>query len=66
MADAEACSEVFSLLERLKSGEKVLCKICKKGYYTPYNTTADKAQYFNCSNPECNNYYHWDPVINLE
>ena len=49
MADAEAGSEVFSLLERLKSGEKVLCEICKKGYYTPYNTTADKAQYF----PHC-------------
>lgn len=58
--------EAGSLLERLKSGEKVLCRVCGKGYFIPYNTTADKAHCFNCSNPDCKNFYHWDPVIDIE
>ena len=54
------------LIDRLTRGEIIKCKVCGKGYYIPYNTTAEKAHSFNCSNPDCNSYIHWDPVINLE
>lgn len=43
-----------SLTSRLRSGEKVLCDECKKGYLIPYNTTPDKAHSFICSNQNCN------------
>lgn len=54
------------LIDRLKNGEKIECKVCYKGYYIPYNTSADKAHSFCCSNPECNSSVHWDPVIDIE
>lgn len=53
-------------LSRIKKGEKIKCTICHKGYYIPYNTTADKAHSFNCSNPKCNGHYDFDPIINIE
>ena len=61
-----AKEEADNLSDKLRSGEKVLCEKCGKGYYIPYNTTADKAHNFNCSNPDCNNFIHWDAVIDLE
>lgn len=54
------------ILIRLKSGEKVKCPVCHKGHLLPYNTTADKAHYFNCSDKKCSGHYHWDPVIDIE
>jgi len=54
------------LIDRLAKGEKVQCEVCGKGYYIPYNSTADKAHYFNCSNPDCDGYFHWDPMIEIE
>lgn len=51
---------------KLRAGKKMICPVCKKGYFVPFNTTADKAHYFNCSNENCNEYIHFDPVINLE
>lgn len=54
------------LVEKLLSGEKVQCDKCKKGHYVPYNTTADKAHCFYCSNTECDSRIHWDPIINIE
>lgn len=53
-------------LERLRKGEKVYCDKCGKGYFVPYNTSAEKAHSFDCSNPKCDNHVHWDPVINIE
>lgn len=55
-----------NLLERLRNGETLRCSRCGTGHMVPYNASADKAHSFNCSNPECNNYIHWDPVIELE
>ncbi len=55
-----------SILERLRSGESVLCEICKKGFYIPYNTTPDKAHSFNCSNSDCNNRINIDAIIDIE
>ena len=55
-----------SKIEQLRSGEKVLCDKCRKGYFIPYNTTADKAHAFNCSNPDCGNYIQFDAVIDIE
>lgn len=56
----------ISILDRLRRGEKVECAKCHNGYLIPYNTTADKAHSFNCSNEECDGHYQWDPVINFE
>ena len=53
-------------LERLRSGEKVRCEKCGKGFFVPYATTVDKATYFDCSNPKCDNYVHCDPQIDIE
>jgi len=55
-----------SLFERLKNGEKIICSKCGKGYFIPYNTSANKAHAFNCSNSECGNYLHFDPTINID
>ncbi len=55
-----------NLLNELKSTKKVLCRKCKNGYYIPYNTTADKAHTFYCSNSECDSYIHIDPLVDIE
>lgn len=52
--------------ERLSSGEKVLCPKCHQGYFVPYKAPADKAHWFECSNPNCDCHYHWDPAIFIE
>lgn len=60
---AENNDDIFT---RLKNGEKVICSICHKGFYIPYNATPDKAHSFVCSNKNCNGHYHWDPNIDIE
>lgn len=55
-----------SQLEKLRAGEKIICPKCKSGYFIPYNTTADKAHAFNCSNSDCGNYISFDPIIDIE
>lgn len=52
-----------SILSRLKSGEKVLCEVCKKGYLIPYNTTAEKAHIFVCSNDDCSGHLDTLPAF---
>lgn len=63
MADVK---EEKLLIDRLHEGEMVLCSKCKNGYFIPFNTSAEKAHSFNCSNPDCNNYINIDTVIDLE
>ena len=58
--------EKNSLLGKLKTGETVICSKCGKGIYVPYNTTAEKAHCFYCSNPECDSRIQWDAVIDIE
>lgn len=55
-----------NLIDKLISGEKVECNICEKGYFVPFNTTADKAHSFNCSNPNCKYHINIDKVIEIE
>lgn len=61
-----AKEEADSLLSRLRTGKKVLCEKCGKGYYIPYNTTADKAHGFYCSEKNCNNFINIDVAIDIE
>ncbi len=58
--------EETNLTDRLSKGEVIKCTQCEKGYYVPYNTTADKAHAFICSNPDCNSHIFIDPIINIE
>ena len=53
-----------NLIDRLRSGENVVCPQCGEDYLQPYNTTYDKAHCFNCS--KCGFHAHWDPVIDIE
>ena len=55
-----------NLIDKLRAGEKIQCVKCHEGYYIPYNTTFDKAHFFQCSNSNCNSFCHWDPVINID
>lgn len=57
---------VKSKWEQLRSGEKLICDKCGRGFFIPFNTAADKAHTFDCSNPECDNYIHCDPQIDIE
>lgn len=41
----------INLIDKLKKGEKIECKSCHKGYYVPYNTSADKAHSFAVQTP---------------
>lgn len=43
---AEKQNDIYS---KLKSGEKVSCHVCNKGYLIPYNAHCDKAHSFICS-----------------
>ncbi|MGN1457115.1 MAG: hypothetical protein ACI4XP_04065 [Acutalibacteraceae bacterium] len=52
------------LTNQLISGKEVLCPECKNGILVPYNTTANKAHYFNCTN--CNFFVHFDFGVNIE
>lgn len=53
--------------KRLRAGEKVLCHHCGIGYFIPcYNAPASEAHYFKCSNPECDSFIHFDPVVIIE
>lgn len=54
------------ILDQLRNGKKILCSRCGVGYMIPYNTSAEKAHSFNCSNPKCNHYLHYDPVIEID
>ena len=55
-----------NLVDRLIQGEIIACEMCNNGYYSPFNTSADKAHSFCCSNPECNSCIIIDPIINIE
>jgi hypothetical protein len=55
-----------NLIDKLIKGEKVKCKACHSGYFIPFNTTADKAHSFYCSNPKCNFIVRIDPIIEVE
>lgn len=37
-------------IDDLVKGKKVKCTFCNKGYFIPFNTTADKAHCFSCNN----------------
>lgn len=54
------------LVDRLVKGEKIECASCNSGYYIPFNTSADKAHSFYCSNPKCNFIIYRDPIIEIE
>ncbi len=55
-----------NLIDKLKKGEIVECKVCNNGYYVPFNTSSDKAHSFYCSNSKCNSIIQIDPVIDIE
>ena len=55
-----------NLIDKLIKGENVKCKACHSGYFIPFNTTADKAHSFYCSNPKCNFIVCIDPIIEVE
>ncbi len=57
-------NEVNDLVTKLQREDRVVCPKCNKGIVLPYNTTADKAHYFNCTN--CDFFVHLDPIINIE
>lgn len=50
----------------LRKGKEFLCPKCNTGVLKPYNTTADKAHSFICSNKNCDGYIHFDPVIDID
>lgn len=55
-----------NILIELRKGKKIKCPKCHIGNIIPYNTTADKAHSFNCSNDKCNWHLHCDPIIDIE
>lgn len=55
-----------NILSELIEGKNVKCPKCHIGDINPFNTTADKAHYFDCSNEECDWYMHFDPIIEIE
>ena len=56
-----------SVHKRLRAGEKVICRQCGIGYYIPcYNAPASEAHLFHCTNPDCDSFIHYDPVIIIE
>lgn len=52
------------LIDRLISGEKVICLNCKIGIYKPLNPSADFNHYYICN--KCGDIVHFDPVVNIE
>lgn len=56
----------YESYQKLRAGKKIICPDCKKGYFVPFNTTADKAHSFKCSNENCDGYIHFDPMIIIE
>ncbi len=54
------------MYDKLRKGEPVLCYKCKKSVLLPFNTTADKAHDFNCSDENCDGHIHFVPGINIE
>ena len=58
--------DVLNLVDRLKKNEAINCPKCGSGILQPYNTTADKAHDFNCTNAECNFRVHCDANIDVE
>lgn len=54
------------ILLELRKGNRVKCPKCHAGEILPYNTTADKAHSFNCSNSECGWHLNCDTVIEIE
>ena len=59
-------SQYNSIYVHLLKGEIVRCPKCKSGEVKPYNTTPDKASYFQCSNKKCDFFLHIDPMIEVE
>lgn len=53
-----------SLIDRLRTGEKILCPKCYKGYFDVSGDNLEKCNYFHCDN--CDNYVHQQKVINIE
>ena len=53
-----------NIIDRLRSGEEVICPKCGKAVIQPFGTTADKAHSFNC--PECDFHAHWTPALDIE
>lgn len=54
------------IIDRLRRGEKILCPLCKKGYYDNSGKVSLKTNYFHCNNPECSEYVHEQNPINID
>lgn len=63
---AEVYKDTNENYNDLRHGKEFLCSKCGKGILKPYNTTADKAHSFICSNDKCNAGLHFDPVIDID
>lgn len=52
------------LINRLRTGEKILCPKCHKGYFDVSGDNLENSNYFHCDN--CDNYVHVNFPIDIE
>ena len=60
----ETTAKSKSFLSKLLDGEDVVCDVCGKGIYRPFNPEAKINHYFTCD--YCGLIYHWDPVVEIK
>lgn len=53
-----------SMIERLRSGEKIVCQECRKGIYITAAKDISKSYGFYCE--KCNAMINAEPIINIE
>ena len=58
--------EEKQVIDRLRSGEKILCHICKKHFYDVSSTDRKHTNYFHCEDPKCKGYVHIQKAIDVD